>query len=72
MFWGITAVVSPFPEIEAPIVAVIGQLCGFFWALGVGLALLRVLPGDATDGAITGNVDKAANRSEPSVTEPEV
>jgi hypothetical protein len=71
IFWGITAVAGPFPELEAPIITVIGQLCGFLWALGVGFALLRILPGRTTESALLGSADEAASMSEPSMNEPE-
>jgi hypothetical protein len=55
MFWGITAVAGAFPEIEAPIVEVIGELCGFIWILGMGFAFLRLLPGDSTGATLAGS-----------------
>jgi hypothetical protein len=72
MFWGITAVAGPFPEIEAPIIQVIGELCGFFWALGVGFALLRLLPGNANGGPLAGNdAEETMKMPKLDVTEPE-
>jgi hypothetical protein len=56
IFSGITAVAWPFPEIEAPVVAAIGELCGFFWALGVGFTLLRLI-GGTPDDAMVGDAD---------------
>jgi hypothetical protein len=49
--------------IADPIIILLGQICGFFWALGVGFMLLR--PADKQEKPLTAHV------TEQGVTEPE-